>query len=62
MRLRDILADERNKAVKEAGIVNIRVCKRMIREWITEDVWDALIDTEQNTNAWLSKSSKGKAN
>ncbi|XP_039141510.1 uncharacterized protein LOC120278836 [Dioscorea cayenensis subsp. rotundata] len=51
-RLRDMLADERMKAMKEVGATNIRECKGMDREWITKDVWDALINNEWGTDAW----------
>ncbi|XP_039135431.1 uncharacterized protein LOC120272624 [Dioscorea cayenensis subsp. rotundata] len=61
-RLRDMLVDERMKAMKEVGATNIKECKRMEREWITKDVWDALIDNECGTDAWQSKSGKAKAN
>ncbi|WRX08730.1 putative transposase [Theobroma cacao] len=44
-RLRDMLLEERHKAMIEAKTNNITECRGMSREWITNEIWDTLIDT-----------------
>ncbi|EOY19138.1 Uncharacterized protein TCM_043902 [Theobroma cacao] len=53
-RLRDMLSEERTQARKEANTKNIMDCKGISRHWITNEVWDALIDTANEMNRDVS--------
>ncbi|EOY08334.1 Uncharacterized protein TCM_022681 [Theobroma cacao] len=57
-----MLSEERNKAMTEAKTNNIRDCKGMSREWITNEIWDLLIDTVWGTKEWKDKSKKTRQN
>ncbi|EOY01007.1 Uncharacterized protein TCM_010914 [Theobroma cacao] len=46
----------------EAKTKNIRDCKGMSREWITNEIWDALIDMVWGTEEWQNKSRKARQN
>ena len=50
-----MFSEERNKTMIEAKTNNITNCKGMSREWITNEIWDTLIDTVWGIEEWQNK-------
>ncbi|XP_017982588.1 PREDICTED: uncharacterized protein LOC108663353 [Theobroma cacao] len=57
-----MLSEERNKAMTESKTNNIMDCKGMSSEWITNEIWDDLVDTVWGTEERKNKSRKGRQN